>query len=100
MRGRLLLLVELGGVGLVGSLFVLVSLLIGSSLLLVRDLLSISESLPLLTESLTNLAKGDTGVVGSDGVTVIVGEEHVSGQGTLGGVGVYVSNASGWEAAS
>lgn len=86
---HLLLLLKVGSVGLVGSLLVLVSLLIGVGLLLVRDLLLVSQSLPLLTEKLTDLAKGDTGVIGSDTVTVVVGEEHVGGQGSLGGVGVY-----------
>lgn len=66
----------------------LVSLLVVGSLGLVGLLLLNRESSPSLTEDTTNLTKGNTGVLGSDGLTVLASEKHVSREGTLGSVGV------------
>jgi len=73
---------------LVGSLLVLVPLLVGSGLGLIRRALLVRQSLPALTEDLANLPEGDAGVFSSDVLALLVGEEHVGGEATLGGVGV------------
>lgn len=66
----------------------LVSLLVVGSLGLVGLLLLNRKSSPSLTEDTANLTEGNTGVLGSDGLTVLASEEHVSREGTLGSVGV------------
>lgn len=73
------------GTHLVSSLLVLVSLLVGSSLGVVWRPLLVAQSLPALTQDLANLAECDTGVLLPDVVTLLVGEEHVCGETTLGG---------------
>lgn len=90
---------------LVSGLLFLVALLVSSSLGLVRLALLLVQGLPLLTEKLADLtcewlgkgiemSKGrkltelDAGVVLTDLVTLVVGEEHVCGKTTLGRVGV------------
>lgn len=91
--------------GLVLCLLVLVALLVGGSLVLVGLALGVGESLPLVTEHLADLAwvgvrwrdeksedslhtEGDARVLFADLVTVVVGEEHVGRQATLGSIGV------------
>jgi hypothetical protein len=91
---------------LVGSLLFLVPLLVSGGLGIVWLALLLVQGLPLLSEKLADLAYAwlemwfmlvelyrltelDAGVVLADLVTLIVGEEHVSGKTTLGGVGVY-----------
>ncbi len=74
---------------IIGLLLVLIPLLIGSSLGLVGRALLVAESLPPLTEDLADLAESHTRVLLTDVVTLLVGEEHVGGEATLGRVGVY-----------
>lgn len=75
---------------IVSLLLVLVSLLIGSSLGVIGSTLLLVERLPSLTEDLADLTKGHIRVVIADALTLLVGKEHVGGQTTLGGVGVCV----------
>lgn len=76
---------------IVGLLLILIPLLVGSSLGLVGRTLLVAESLPSLTEDLADLAESDAGVLLPDVVTLLVGEEHVGGEATLGCVGVCVA---------
>jgi hypothetical protein len=89
--GRLFLLL----VGVVSLLLILVSLLVGSGLGLVRSTLLLVESLPSLTEELADLTERDTRVLLTDVLTLLVGEEHVGGETTLGGVGVLLGTLGG-----
>jgi hypothetical protein len=89
--GRLFLLL----VGVVSLLLILVSLLVDGSLGLVRSTLLLVEGLPSLTEELADLAERDTGVLLTDVLTLLVGEEHVGGKTTLGGVGVLLGALRG-----
>jgi hypothetical protein len=91
----------------VGLLLILVSLLVGSSLGLIRGALLLAQSLPALTEDLADLAwregsetcqmprnkntkltERDTGVLLTDVLTLLIGKEHVGRQTTLGSIGV------------
>jgi hypothetical protein len=72
----------------VGLLLILVPLLVGSSLGLVGRALLVAQSLPPLTEDLADLAESDARVLLTDVLTLLVGEEHVGRQATLGCVGV------------
>lgn len=80
----------------VGSLLVLVALLVGSSLGLIRGALLFAEGLPALTESLADVTKGGVGVLLTNVVTLLVGEEHVGRETTLGGVGVWMGQHQCW----
>ena len=73
----------------VGGLLILISLLVGSSLGLVGSTLLVVESLPALAEKLADLTEGDARVLLANVLTLLVGEEHVGGETTLGGVRVY-----------
>jgi hypothetical protein len=61
----------------VGQLLILISLLVRGSLGLVRGALLVVQRLPALTEDLADLAERDTGVLVTDVLTLLVGEEHV-----------------------
>ncbi len=73
----------------VGLLLVLVSLLVGSGLGLIGSALLVAERLPSLTENLADLAERDTRVLLTNVITLLVREEHVSGETTLRSVRVY-----------
>lgn len=72
----------------VAGLLVFVSLLVGLGLLFVGAAVFVAQGLPALTENLADLAKGDTRVLLSDALTLLVGEEHVGRETTLGRIGV------------
>lgn len=74
---------------IVSLLLILISLLIGGSLGVVGSALLLVESLPSLTEDLADLTEGHIRVVVTDALALLVGEEHVGGETTLRGVGVY-----------
>lgn len=78
----------------VGLLLILVPLLVGSGLGLVRRALLVAQSLPPLTEDLADLAESDARVLLANVLTLLVGEEHVGGQATLGCVGVYIDRSA------
>ena len=109
-RGRLrgFLLFLFLSLGEVGGFLLFVALLVSGSLSIVGLAVGLAQSLPLVTELLANLACGgvrsvqwswginslteaDAGVLLADLIAVVIGEEHVSGQTTLGRVGVYVN---------
>lgn len=91
---------------MVRNLLVFVALFVGGSLLLVRLAVGLAQTLPLLAEHLANLAclavrhgsvasgaeqvltERDARVILADLVAVVVGEEHVGRQATLGRVGI------------
>jgi hypothetical protein len=75
----------------VGGLLILISLLVGSSLGLVGSTLLVVESLPALAEKLADLTEGDATVLLANVLTLLVGEEHVGGETTLGGVRVLLA---------
>lgn len=92
----------------VGGLFIFISLLVCCGLGLIWTTLLIVQGLPSLTEHLSDLAwrdcqtwevdlrerkgkeitESDARVFLADIVTLFVGEEHVGGETTLGGIGV------------
>jgi hypothetical protein len=95
-----------GNAYLVSGLLLFVPLLVGGSLGLVRGTLLLGQSLPLLAELLADLTwvgldaatlehqdrrltELDTGVVLADLLALLVGEEHVGRETTLGRVGIY-----------
>jgi len=69
-------------------LLIFITLLVRSSLGLIRCTLLLVKGLPSLTENFANLAKGDTRVLIPHILALLVGEEHVRGETTLGGIGV------------
>lgn len=73
-----------GSANLESGLLILIALLVGSSLGLVWGTLLVVESLPALTEDLTDLAEGDVGVLSTNVLTLLIGEEHVGGEAALG----------------
>lgn len=73
----------------VGLLLVLITLLVGGSLGLIGGTLLVVEGLPALTEDLADLTEGDAGVLLTDVLTLLVGEEHVGRETTLRSVGVW-----------
>lgn len=73
----------------VSLLLILVSLLVGGSLGLVGSTLLLVKSLPALSEELSDLTEGNTRVLLANVLTLLVGEEHVGRETTLGRVGVY-----------
>lgn len=104
---------------IIGRLLILVALLVRSSLGFVWLALLVVQRLPAFTEDLSDLAcktqrmsvndlrdlisdvdertKGDSGILISNILTLVVGEEHVGREGTFGRVGILVklvSNAS------
>lgn len=74
----------------ISSLLILISLLVDSSLGLIWGSLLLVEGLPALTEELADLTEGNTRVFLTDVLSLLVGEEHVGRETTLGGVGVCV----------
>jgi len=70
------------------GLLVLISLLVGGSLLLIWLALLLVEGLPLVAEDFANLAKADARVLLTDVIALFVGEEHVGRETALGRVGV------------
>lgn len=66
------------------GLFIFISLLVGSSLGLIRATLLVVQSLPAQTQNLADLTKGDVGVLSANILTLLIGEEHVSRKTTLG----------------
>lgn len=72
----------------VGSLLLLSALLVSLSHVNVWLLLSVAHLLPGGTEDSANLSKGSVGVVVLCLLSLVLGEEHVGGQSSLGGVGV------------
>lgn len=103
LRGFLLFL--LLSLGEVGGLLLLVALLVSGSLSIVGLAVSLAQSLPLVTELLANLTcrgvryvqqsrerdsltEADAGVLLANLVAVVIGEEHIGGETTLGRVGV------------
>jgi len=59
------------------GLLLFVSLLVSSGLGLVWSSLFLAQSLPLVSKDLADLTEADTGVLFSDGISLVVGEEHV-----------------------
>jgi len=76
------------GISIVACLLILISLLVLCSLGFIGSSLLSIECLPSFTKDLANLAKGDTWVLVTDILTLLVGEEHVGGKTTLWRVGV------------
>jgi len=74
----------------VSLLLVLVSFLVGSSLSLVGGTLLVAQCLPPLSQNLADLAEGNTRVLLADIVPLLVREEHVGRETSLGGIGVFV----------
>lgn len=71
------------------GLFILITLAVGSGLGLVRGALLVTQRLPALAEDLADLSEGDVGVFLADVLALLVGEEHVCGEATLGSIGVW-----------
>lgn len=103
---RRFLLLFLISLGEVSGLLLFVALLVSGSLVVVGLALGVAQRLPLVTKLLADLTYGtvrhsrssakaitlteaDTGVLLANLVTVVVGEEHVGRETTLGGVGVW-----------
>jgi hypothetical protein len=72
-------------------LLIFVSLLVGSSLGLIGGTLLLVQGLPSLTEELADLAERDARVLLTNVLTLLVGEEHVGRETTLGGIGVWTN---------
>jgi hypothetical protein len=75
----------------VGLLLFFVALLVGGSLGLVRGALLVVEGLPALTENLADLTEGDARVLLTDVLALLIGEEHVGRETTLGSVRVLLA---------
>jgi len=73
---------------LISSFLFFVALLVSGGLGLIRTALLIRQSLPALTKNLADLPEGYTGVLGADILALLVGEEHVGREATLGRVRV------------
>jgi len=72
----------------VRRLLILITLLVGGSLGLIGTTLLLVQGLPSLTEDLANLAKADARVLVANILALLVGEEHVGREATLGGIWV------------
>lgn len=94
VANALLVIIVIEGTSLVRGLLVLVALLVGSSLGLIGGLLLVRQLLPLVAEDLSDLAELDAGVILTDLVALLIGEEHVGGETTLGGIGVLLALAT------
>ena len=65
------------GTYVVLGLLLFVSLLIGGSFGLIWGALLLVQSLPLVSKDFADLAEADTWVLLADGVSLLIGEEHV-----------------------
>lgn len=70
------------------GLLLFVSLLVSSSLGLIWCSLLLGQGLPLVSEDLADLTKADTRILFSDGISLVVGEEHISRETSLGRIGI------------
>jgi len=85
---RVVMTVSLTRFLIICSLLILVTLLVLSGLGLIGSALLVVQSLPSLTENLADLAKADTWVLLTNVLALLVGEEHVSRETTLGRIWV------------
>jgi len=76
------------GVSIVTSLLILITLLVLGGLGLVWGTLLVVQGLPSLTKDLADLTEADSRVLITNVLALLVGEEHVSGETTLGRVRV------------
>lgn len=91
MAGRLLLILVVFSICRLESIsgfLLLVALLVGGGLCLVGLTMLLRESLPALTENLSDLSERDVGVVGDDVRALLIGKEHVGRESTLWRVGI------------
>jgi len=72
----------------VAGLLVLITLLVGLGLVFIGLALLVVQSLPAFTEDLADLAEGDAGVLDAYILTLLIGEEHIGRETTLGRVGI------------
>jgi len=87
-KGLIGFLVDLTSV--VFGLLIFVALLISLSFCLVWLTLLLAQCLPSISKDLADLAEADAGVLFTNILTLVVGEEHVGRKTTLGRVGVFL----------